>query len=207
MKSVMTILFSVAIFSLSASAQQKKAMKSNGHQKQQQAMMTRQLNFSEDQKKQAKAINEDFRKKMQELNKDEAITVKLMRDKKEALNKEKRSKMEALLTAEQKTKKAQTIVAQKAKAEIQFTNHLAKMKTNLGLSDEQVASIRSQRTSTRTNMEKVKNSESLSRVEKKEQMMALKTDAESKRNKIFTPDQIKKMEDMKKNRMQKNPIK
>ncbi len=206
MKKLFIPLMAILALTVTANAQGKMGKKAQ-HQQHEKGMMAKQLNFSEVQKKQAKAINDDCRKKLQELNKNEALTVKVMRDKKETLIEEKRLKMDALLTAEQKTKKAQLLVAQKAKAEIQFTNQLAKMKTNVGLSDEQVASIRSQRASTRAKMEKIKNNESLSRVERRAQMMALKTDAKDQRNNIFTPDQIKKMEDMKKTRMNKNRIK
>ena len=42
--------------------------------------------------------------------------------------------------------------------------------------------------------------ESLSREQKKEQMMALKAEAKEQNKKIFTPEQLKKREEMKKNR-------
>jgi len=207
MKKVIIPLFALLILTVTANAQGKMGKK--GHQRNQHhgMMMAKQLNFSEDQKKQAKTINTDFHKKMRELNKNEAITVKEMRDRRASLLKERKSKMDGLLTAEQKTKKAQLIAAQKAKAELQFTNHLAKMKTKLSLTDNQVAAMRSQRSSNRANMEKIKNNESLSREQKRDQMMTLKTEAKEQRKKIFTTDQIKKMEEMKKNRMDKNRIK
>ncbi len=207
MKKVLIPLFAIIALTFTVTAQEKRMMKDQHQPKHWHGMMAKQLNFSEDQKKQAKTINEDFRKKMQELNKNESITVKEMRGRRASLLKERKSKMEGLLTAEQKTKKAQLIAAQKAKAELRFTNHLAKMKTKLDLTDDQVAAMRSQRTNNRAKMEKIKNSESLSRVEKKQQMMALGSAAKEQHNKIFTAEQLKKMEEMKKTRPDKNRIK
>ena len=104
MKNPLITLFAVAALPTSATAQEKRMMKHPGKMKHQHGMMARDLNLSEDQKKQAKTYREDFRKKMQELNKNENITVKEMRDRKEALQKEQRNKMQSLLTAEQKNK-------------------------------------------------------------------------------------------------------
>ena len=62
-------------------------------------------------------------------------------------------------------------------------------------------------TSTAIMRAKIKNNESLSRAQKKEQMMALKAEAKDQHNKIFTPEQLKKREEMKKNRGNKQQAK
>jgi hypothetical protein len=170
------------------------------HQHHQKGMIAKQLNLSEEQKKQAKAIDEDSRKKMQELNKNENITVKEMRDRRYAIQKDRKTKMQGLLTAEQKTKMAQLKADQKAKKEAGYAKRLDKMKINLNLTDDQVAKLKAQRAANHAKAEKIKNNESLSRTQKKEQMMALKAEAKEQHNKIFTPEQLKKKEEMKKNR-------
>ena len=198
----------IAIFALTATvnAQDKMSIKSH-HNKHQKGMMAKQLNFSEAQKTQAKAINEDSRKKMQELNKNESITVKEQRDRRAAIQKERKTKMDGLLTAEQKAKQTQLRAEQKAKKEAGYTKRLDKMKTNLNLTDEQVAKLKAQRTTTHAKAEKIKNNESLSREQKKEQMMALKSEAKDQHKKIFTPEQLKKREEMKKNHGEKSRAK
>ena len=200
MKKILIPLFAIFAFTISANAQQKRAMKGHQHKKHQHGMMAKQLNFTEDQRKQAKLYNKEFKEKMHDLNKIENITVKESRDRKAALLKERKAKMDGLLTAEQKTKMVQLKAEQKVKTEERYANHLAKMKTNLSLTDEQVAKLKTQRTGMQTKMEKIKSNESLSRIEKKEKMMALKAEAKEQHQKIFTAEQMKKMEEMKKNR-------
>ena len=161
-------------------------------------MMAKQLNFTDAQKNQAKTINEDTRKKMQELNKNESITVKEQRDRKAAIAKERKTKIDGLLTAEQKTKQTQLKAEHKAKREAGYAKRMDKMKTNLNLSDNQVSKLKAQHSIMKAKAEKIKTNESLSREQKKEQMMALKTEAKEQHNKIFTPEQLKKKEEMKK---------
>jgi periplasmic protein CpxP/Spy len=198
----------VIIFALTATAgaQDKMGKKSHQHHHQK-GMMAKQLNLSEDQKKQAKIINEDSRKKMQELNKNVSITVKEMRNRKAAILKERKTKMDGLLTAEQKNKMQQFKAEQKVKNDERYTKHLDKMKTNLNLSEEQVTKLKAQRSALRGKAEKIKTNESLSMEQKKEQMMALRVEAKEQNKKIFTPEQIKKREEMKKNHGGKPKVK
>ena len=168
----------IAIFALTGTANaQDKMSKKGHHQKHERGMMAKQLDFTDAQKNQAKIINEDSRKKKQDLNKNESITVKEMRDRKTVILKEKKIKMDGLLTADQRTKMAGIKAQQKVKKEEQFAKHIEKMKTNLNLSDDQVTKLKAQRSANHAKAEKIKNNESLSREQKKEQMMDLKTEA------------------------------
>lgn len=198
----------IAIFALTATVNaQDKMGKKGHHHKHQKGMMAKQLNFTDAQKAQAKTINEDSRKKMQELNKNESITVKEQRDRKAAILKERKTKMDGLLTAEQKTKMTQLKAERKVKNEEGYAKRLDKMKTNLSLTDEQVAKLKNQRAATMARVEKIKNNESRSREQKKDQMVALKTEAKDQHNKIFTPEQLKKKEEMKKSHGDKSKAK
>ena len=198
----------IAIFALTATVNaQDKMGKKGHHHKHQKGMMAKQLNFSEAQKTQAKAIQEDSRKKMQELNKNESITVKEQRDRKAAILKERKTKMDGLLTAEQKTKMTQLKAEHKAKKEAGYAKRMDKMKTNLNLTDEQVTKLKAQQAANRSKAEQIKNNQSLSREQKKEQMMALKTQAKEQQNKILTPEQLKKKEEMKKNHGDRSGVK
>ncbi|MGB4845639.1 MAG: hypothetical protein WBP16_14325 [Ferruginibacter sp.] len=191
----------IAIFALTVTANAQGKMGKKGHQRHhQKGMMTKQLNFSEEQKSQAKTINADYRKKMQELNKQDNITVKEMRSRKAAIQKDKKAKMDGLLTAEQKTKVKQMKADQKVKREEGYAKRMDKMKTNLNLSDEQVTKLKTQRSASQAKAEKIKNNGSLSPEQKKEQMMALKAESKDQHSKIFTAEQLKKMQEMKKHR-------
>jgi len=195
MKKVLIPLIALLALTVSVNAQHKMGKGKHHHQK---GMMAKELNFTDAQKAQAKTINEDARKKMQELNKNESITVKEQRDRKAAIQKERKTKIDGLLTAEQKAKQTQLRAEHKAKKEAEYAKHLDKMKSNLNLTDDQVAKLKSQRTATRTKAEQIRNNESLSREQKKEQMMALKAEAKKQNDKILTPEQLKKKEEMKK---------
>ncbi|MEO7306471.1 MAG: hypothetical protein ABIR78_15390 [Ferruginibacter sp.] len=190
----------IALFALSVTASAQDKMGQKGHHRQHhKGMMAKELNFSEDQKKQAKTINEDFRKKMQELNKNENITVKEQRNRKSAILKERKAKMDGLMTAEQKTKMEQLKAERKVKREEGYAKRMDKMKTELNLSDDQVAKLKAQHSSMHAKAESIRNNESLSREQKKEQMMTLKADAKEQHSKILTAEQLKKQEEMRKN--------
>lgn len=169
--------------------------------------MAQQLNFSDAQKQQATVYREDFKKKMKALNSNENITVKEQRDQRTALKKEQKAKMQSLLTPEQKNKMAQLKTAQKAKAAAHYTAHLDKMKTKLNLTDKQVTSMKTQHEAMMAKAKAIKENERMDRTAKKEKLMALKTEMKAARQKIFTPDQLQKMEDMKKARTEKKAVK
>ncbi len=208
MKSIVVTLLTLYAFAFSATAQEKRAMKGHHMQKHHHGMMmAKQLNFSEAQKTQAKLYHEDFRKKMQDLNKNESITVKEFRDRKAALRKEQRSKMQDMLTAEQKTKMAQLKADRKVKADEHFAKHLDKMKTQLGLTDQQLAQMKAQRESMHSKLKAIKENEALTREQKRDQLVALKTAVKEQHKKILTPEQQQKMEDMKKKHFEKTPAK
>ena len=63
MKKIAITLLAAAFFTASATAQEKRTTKAAHHHKHQHDMMAKQLNFSEDQKKQANTYKADFRKK------------------------------------------------------------------------------------------------------------------------------------------------
>lgn len=207
MKKLLIPLIAFFAFTITASAQGKMNKKGRHHHKHKKEMVARQLNFTDAQKAQAKTINEDFRKKLQNLNKQENITVKEQRDRKYALLKERKTKMGDLLTAEQKTKMASLKTERKIKNEERYSKRLDKMKTNLSLTNDQVAKLKAQRSATKNKAEIIKNNEALSREQKKEQMIALKAEAKEQHKKIFTPEQLKKKEEMKKDRGNRSKVK
>ena len=189
----------VAIFALATTANAQDKMGKKGQQRHhQKGMMAKELNLSDAQKAQAKTINADYRKKMQDLNKQDNITVKEMRNRKTAIQKDRKTKMDGLLTADQKNKIAKAKADRKVKSEDRSVKRMDKMKTNLNLSDEQVSKLKSQRSATQAKAEKIKNNESLSREQKKEQMMVLKAEAKEQHDKVLTPEQLKKKEEMRK---------
>jgi len=197
---VLTLALSTILFT--ANAQHKREQKMGG-KKQHHAQLAKQLNLSDEQKKQAQANKVALKQKMKELNKNESITVKEQRDRKDALRKEQKAKMQALLTPEQKTKMAELKATKMAKKEEKFAKALEKIKSKINLSDAQVMQLKSQRERIKANAKEIKDNESLSRTQRKEQLMALKAEAKIQKSNIFTADQIKQLDEMKKNKMGK----
>jgi len=161
-----------------------------------------QLNFSDAQKSQAKVYREENRKKIQELDKKENITVKEARDQRMALRKEHATKMQSLLTPEQKTKIEQFKMEGKAKMQQHFAARMDKMKAKLNLTDNQVAQLKTEREAMTAKLKAIKEDDTMDRTAKKEKLMALRTEIKAAHQKIFTPEQLKQMEDMKKDRIE-----
>jgi Spy/CpxP family protein refolding chaperone len=202
MKKLVVLSLALSTILFTANAQHKREQKMGG-KKQHHAQLAKQLNLNDEQKKQAQANKVALKQKMKELNKNESITVKEQRDRKDALRKEQKAKMQALLTPEQKTKMAELKATKMAKKEEKFAKGLEKMKSKINLSDAQVMQLKSQRERIKANAKEIKDNESLSRTQRKEQLMALKAEAKTQKSNIFTADQIKQLDEMKKNKMGK----
>jgi hypothetical protein len=204
MKKIMltALAFTMAIFS--ANAQQQGKMK---HKKHQQQDVMKRLNLSEDQKKQAATMKQEYRAKMQELNKNESITVKESRDRKEALRKEQKTRMQALLTNEQKNRLEQLKADKKAKKEANVAKKLDRMKTKLQLTDEQVAKLKADRERTKSQLKSIRENQGLDRLQRKEQLMALKKERKTQIESMLTTEQKEKMKEMKKKHHGKQQVK
>ncbi len=163
--------------------------------------MMGQLNLTDAQKQQARALNEDYNAKVKNLEKDDNITLKDYRTQKAALENERKSKFQALLTPDQKNKIAQDKKERSEKMEMMAQKRMDKMKADLSLTDDQVAKIQDQRKSSIEQMKAIRENSSLSEEQKKEQFMDLRKSRKESLNSILTADQIKKREEMRNNRM------
>ncbi|MBP9097986.1 MAG: hypothetical protein KBF74_04160 [Ferruginibacter sp.] len=206
MKKLLSIIVIIAI-SLSATAQQnrdalprKDGMHGGKHKpgKMHNRQMMKEMNFSDAQKAQLKANRESYKAKMQQLNQQQDITVKEFKARKEALNKEQRSSMQSILTAEQKSKMAEMRTKREQENKARENKRFEKMKTNLSLSNEQASQIKAQNETVFNNLKAIRENESLSMEQKKQQMKAIKDAARQERMKVLTTEQQQKMEDLKK---------
>ena len=207
MKKLSLTLVVMACISLTTFAQEKRAFKHHEIAKHHHGMLAKELNLTDAQKAQLKSNHESFRQKMQELNKNESMTLKDFRNQKFALRKQQRASMVAMLTPDQKAKMAQLKATHMAKKQEHFAGHLAKIKTQLALTDDQVARLKEQHDAMHTRMMAIKENQSLSREQLRDQLTALKKETKEQHKKIFTDDQLKKMEEMKKHPFEKTPAK
>ncbi len=162
-----------------------------------------QLNLSTEQKSKLKEIKEEFRKKQETLGTEQNITVKEFNDRATALRREMRDKRDQILTAEQKQKLANIKEEIEKKKEERFSHHLDKMKTKLSLTDDQVSQIKQNRDKLRNDILKIKNDSKLNDQQKRMKIRALILQQKESRSKMFTSDQLKKIEERKKQKPQK----
>lgn len=164
-------------------------------------MMMAQLNLTDAQKQQAKSINDNYRTQLKDVEKNESITLKDYRSKKASLEQERKSKFQALLTTDQKNKIAKAKQDRSAKMKMMAQKRMEKMKTDLNLTDDQVAKMQGQRESSMEQMKAIRENPSLSEEQKKEQLMDLRKSNHESMNSILTADQLKKKEELRNNRM------
>jgi len=206
MKKILVGLVAFSCFILSATAQDKSADKQdkmNGKDHHEKGMMMKQLDLTADQKEKIKISREDFRTKMTSLNQDESVTLKDYRDKKYILRKEEKMQFLNILTPEQKTKLEQFKKDEKAKRELMAAKRIDKLKAELNLTDEQVATIKANRQAIRTKVQAIIQNDSLSRTDKKEQLMSIKDANKDSMKTILTADQYTKWQELRKERMEK----
>ena len=202
MKKIVIGFIAVASIIFSANAQETRKMKHH-HSRHGKEMMLKQINLSAAQKEQLKASRENIKAQMAELNKNENITVKEYKARKEAILKSQKTAMEQVLTPEQKSLLAKNKLEFKAKRQLHAAERLDKMKTSLGLSEDQVAKIKSSREASHAKALAIKENSQLSQTEKKEQLMALKEEQKNSFKQLLTPEQNAKLEERKKARMEK----
>ncbi|MCC6286691.1 MAG: hypothetical protein IT249_02290 [Chitinophagaceae bacterium] len=155
------------------------------------------LNLTTEQQSQMKKIHEDFKGKMDNLEKSEAtITLKDYREKKKVFETQRHDQIQNVLTREQKDQLAKMHSERGRKFDGGPRRGMDRMKAELGLSDEQSAQIKTLQEDTKAKMKSIRENQSLSEDEKKQQIMVAFKNQREGINKILTPEQQKKMESM-----------
>lgn len=154
------------------------------------------LNLTDAQKQQMKQVNIDFRQQMQTLNKKEDITVKEQRQQRESIATARKDAMMNILTADQKAQLTSIRKQSKQKHEEMTAKRLDKMKTQLGLSDDQVAKIKANQAATQVKMKAIMDNKTADKATKREQLMALRKEIKDNIGSVLTPEQNAKMESM-----------
>ena len=201
MKKITSGIVLMMFLALGTSAQEKQhghhgKHKANSHREH----LAKDLDLSDAQKEKMKEVREDYRKDIAELNKNENITVKEMRDRRAALAKEHKTAIDGILTQEQKNKiQEQRKKSMEQRKEMQ-AKRAEKMKKDLALSNDQSAKFKTINESYKSKLESLRSNESLDRTAKKEQFGALKQQRKEELKNVLTQEQIKKLDEMKKDR-------
>ena len=199
MKKLVGSLLALTLIASASQAQERNEHKHhvNHHHKE---MLSKELNFSDDQKKQLKDINAEFKKQMVELKKNDNITVKEYKSRKESIRKDQHQKMQSLLTTEQKTKLEQMKQERITKAKERDKRGLENMKAKLNLSDEQVNKLNASHESFAAKAKEIRSNQSLSSDQKKERFKALEEQRKEEAKSILTSEQLEKMQQLHKDR-------
>jgi len=158
------------------------------------------LNLTEEQKATFKSQKENFRKQMEELKKNETLTLGEAKKRAENIRKEHKAKMEGLLTNDQKTQLQKIKAEGKEKHAAMGRQRGERMKTELGLTDEQSAKMQSNRKAMGEKMKALRENKSLTDNQKKEQMKELMKQQKENMKSVLTEDQLKKLNEIKHNR-------
>lgn len=162
-----------------------------------QHMDMQKLNLTEDQKAKFKSQRESFHKQMEDLKKNDNITVKEYRSKMENMRKEHRASVDGILTSQQKNQLEKMKTEGKAKAETMGKQRAEKMKTTLGLSNEQAAKMEKNRKEMGEKMKTIRENKSLSDEQKKENIKELMKKQKEDIKSVLTEEQLKKLKEMK----------
>ncbi len=165
------------------------------------------LNLSEDQKKQMKELNESYRKQFTDLRSNKSLGTEEMKTKSQALRKEQFGKMQSLLTADQKAQ----IAAQRkerggkdmhksGKGFDRGAKGFGDMKEKLGLSEEQSTKLKTNNQAFREKTKAIRTDSKLSDEQKKEQVKALVKQQQENMKAILTPEQQEKLKAGRKHR-------
>jgi Spy/CpxP family protein refolding chaperone len=155
------------------------------------------LNLSEEQKANFKALNEDHRKQMAELKKQDNITVKESNERIETLRKEHHAKIQALLTTEQKAQLEKSKQERKTKMQERSKARGERMKEELNLTAEQFAKLDENRKIMSEKMKSIRDDKSLTEEQIKEKSKELRKQQRENMKSILTEEQLKKMQERK----------
>jgi Spy/CpxP family protein refolding chaperone len=208
MKRIFTLAVAALVFASSAIAQDQKPAKDkaakefkakgdkHGRRGQDRAKLAKELNLTDAQKQQVKALNEEYRAKFQALK--AVDSKKETKEKAKALKQEQQTKMQNILTAEQKAKMAELKEKRKSEAKEKGKERGEKMKKELGLTDAQGQKIKSINEDFHAKAKAIKENQSLTQEQKKEQFKALNEQRKESMKAVLTAEQIQKMEAKKK---------
>lgn len=164
-------------------------------QKHHRGMAIHQLNLTDDQKEKFKSQREGFRKQMEDLKKNDNITVKEWKNKAESLRKENKETMGRILTSDQKAQLEKMKAEGKVKHEAIAKQRGEKMKTHLGLSDEQSAKLEITRKEMGEKMKSIRENKLFNEEQRKEQMKELMKNQKENMKSILTEEQLKKLKE------------
>jgi len=163
--------------------------------------MAYQIHYSPEQRKQSQKINEAFRRESRELYSNDNLTLGAYKTQLLALQKERKSKLQALLTIPQKEAITRWKKQAGENAQVRDAAMLERMRIRLQLSEAQTASIKTQRSDFRTQIQSIHANQELLPYQKMEQIRALADKRKESLKTVLTPEQYSQFENMHQHRL------
>ncbi|RYY67343.1 MAG: hypothetical protein EOO13_14665 [Chitinophagaceae bacterium] len=202
MKKLIVFTLVLASVGFSASAQERREVKTprtEGKMKMHDKKSMQELNLTEAQKTQLKAQREAAKAQLDAIKNDASLSEQQKAEKAKAIHQDQKNKMQALLTPEQKAKMEEGRKAAQARGKEMGQKRKDAYK-DLNLTSDQSAKLKAQREASKTKVESIKANSSLTEEQKKAQIKEVMKASKADMKNILTADQMKKMQEMKKDR-------
>ena len=205
MKRILTGALVFMLFAGSAQAQSKQDT-ARHHHKDGREMMAKQLNLTADQQAKLKTIHENERKEMEAL-KTKSLTADQFKTQRKDLHKKYQDQVQAVLTPAQKAQ-METFRAERKqnggkkgqwqKGGNDMTKRGGEFQKELNLTQTQKDQLSKMRAEVKSQVQSIRNDQSLTQDQKKEKMHSLKKEEQQKFKSVLTKEQVDKLEAMKK---------
>ena len=201
MKRILTGALALVLFAGAAQAQSKQDSSWHGH-KGGREMMVKQLNLTADQQAQLKTIHENQRKDMEAL-KAKSLTADQLKTERQELHKKYSTQMQTVLTPAQRDQMAKLRAERKQdgmangkwkKGGQGFGKKGAQLQKELDLTQAQKDQLSKMRAETRSQVQSIRNDQSLTQDQKKEKVQSLMKDQREKFKTVLTKEQLEKLE-------------
>jgi len=154
------------------------------------------IHYTPEQRKQIRDINTDYRNKAADLFKNDNLTLRQYKAGLIALQKDKKSKMQALLTQQQKDQIAKGKERAAENRQVMAAARMERLKIRLGLSDQQVATLKSKEEAMHAQLQAIHENDDLLPQQKMEQFKDVMSKRKDIIRSVLTPDQLTKFNSM-----------
>jgi Spy/CpxP family protein refolding chaperone len=205
MKKLIAFTLVLASVGFTATAQERRDVKTprtEGKMRMHDKKTMQELNLTESQKAELKAQRESAKAQLEAIKADASLTDAQKAEKAKVIHQEQKTKMQALLTTEQKAKMAESRKAQAAKGK-EMGEKRKQAYNDLNLTSDQSAKLKAQKEASKTKIDAIKNNSSLTEEQKKAQVKEVMKSSKADMKNILTAEQMKKMQEMKKNHHRK----
>lgn len=212
MKRIITGALALVLFAGAAQAQTKKDT-AGFHHRQGREMMAQQLNLTADQQAKLKSIHDAQRKEMEAL-KTKSLTAEQSKEQRMALHKKYQEQMQSVLTPDQKDQMKKFKAERKEKGGKKgewkkggkkgIAKKGGEFQKDLNLTQAQKDQLSKLRTDSKSQMESIRNDQSLTQDQKKEKIYSLMKDQQEKFKTVLTKEQVEKLQSSRKERQSRN---